>query len=82
MSESDDAIRRMLAAESVPQPAPVPPVELELARLEAAAGLVHEIAAERCRHCYAEPAVISVWPGTGLARAVEMRHETGCPDDA
>jgi hypothetical protein len=60
---------------------PVPPVQHELAKIEAAAGLVHEMVAERCIHCAAVPVVISVWPGTGLARAMELRHETGCPAD-
>ena len=62
-------------------PAPVEPPEWHLRRIEAAAALVHEAVREKCRHCRAEPVVLSVWPMTGLARAVEWRHEPGCPDE-
>jgi hypothetical protein len=58
----------------------VPPPDVELGMVEASAALVHEMATERCRHCASVPVVISVWPGTGLARAMELRHEPGCPD--
>lgn len=61
---------------------PVPPVEQHLRRIEAAAGLVHEMVTEKCIHCAAVPVVISVWPGTGLTRAMELRHEPGCPADS
>lgn len=63
---------------------PVEPVEHTLARIEASAGLVTEVLAELrdnpCRHCSAVVKVLSVRPGTGLARALAIEHEGGCPD--
>jgi hypothetical protein len=57
--------------------APVPPVEFELRLVESAA----ELAATRCIHCASSVIVIAAHPGTGLIRAVELRHEAGCPDN-
>lgn len=47
-----------------------------LARVEASAELVF---ANVCEECAQTPKVLSIYPGTGLPRAVESRHEEWCP---
>lgn len=78
--ERASQLRAAFGPERAPGPRPVPPPEHELARIDAAAGLVREMVGERCIHCASVPVVIAVWPGTGLARAMQQRHEAGCPD--
>lgn len=58
-------------------PMPAPPIEMELARIEAAAMLVMESAP--CELCGAKPK-IAEWDGN-LPRAMENPHEPGCPND-
>jgi hypothetical protein len=57
---------------------PIPPPERELAMIEGACELLLN---SKCRHCAGEVVVISRWPTEPWwPRAVEVRHERGCPD--
>lgn len=61
-------------------PAPVAAPEFELARVVAAAQLLSRDP-QACRHCRATWHTIAGHPDAPtLPRAVELRHEPGCPD--
>ena len=54
---------------------PVPPVEWELRRVEAAAELARSVP---CQECAGTFNVIAWWPDSDLPRALEVVHDPSC----